>query len=394
MGVTRRPEWGGVTDVTQDRFDSWKEISVYLKRDVRTLHRWERDEGLPVHRHLHNQRSTVYAYRTDLDQWRQGRQKARVAAPTKRARRVFVAVLPFENLGGNPDDEYFSDGLTEDVITHLGRSPADLGVIARTSVTRYKGTEKPIAEVARELGVAYVLEGRTRRVGRRIRLTVRLVQAADETQLWAESYDREVRDVLALQGELATSVAQRVVPHLSDAPKSVALAPLVNADAFEAYLKGRFHWYKLSARDLDMALEYFQSALKKDSTFALAYEGIAGVWLMRGDAGLLPPGETLLKAKTAALQALRIDDTLAAAHVTLANIKFCNEWDWRGAEEEFQHAIRLNASSADAHLFYSDFLMSLGRERQAAAEMERALDLDPFNAFFPVLCRVAPGVSA
>ena len=173
-----------------------------------------------------------------------------------------------KNLGGNPDDEYFSDGLTEDVITDLGRSPAALGVIARTSVTRYKATQKSIAEVARELGVAYVLEGRTRRVGRRIRLTVRLVQAADETQLWADSYDREVRDILALQGELATSVAQRVLPQLSGSPRSVATARSVDADAFEAYLKGRFHWYKLSARDLDTALDYFHAALNKDPSFA------------------------------------------------------------------------------------------------------------------------------
>jgi len=365
-----------------DRLESWKAISSYLKRDIRTLHRWEHDEGLPVHRHHHQKRGTVYAYRAELDRWRDGRRTKRVHQRAGNTRRLMLAVLPFENVNGLPDDDYFSDGLTEDVITQLGRLHGDrLGVIARTSVMRYKQSQKPIVEIARDLRVDCVLEGRVRRVGDRVRLTVQLIQVADQTQLWADQFDRELDNILALQAELAAALTERLgigLAHSGSRP----VPHVVDPEAFEAYLKGRFHWYKLSPLHLDTALQYFQRALEKDPGYALAYEGMAAVWLMRGDTGLLPAGEALMKAKTAALHAVQIDDTLAEVHVTLANLKFCHEWDWPGAAAEFERAIHLNPNSADAHLFYGDFLMSLGRTTDAAKEMTRALELDPFNFFF------------
>jgi serine/threonine-protein kinase len=202
--------------------------------------------------------------------------------------------------------------------------------------------------------------------------------------VWAESYDRDLEDILSLQSELARAVAGRIGLRLHP-PREDATAgssPSVDPAAFEAYQKGRFHWYKLSSQHLDTALDYFQLALEKDPRFALAHEGIAAVWLMRSDAGFNSPRETILKAKTAATQALLLDDTIAEGHITLGNIKFCNDWDWDGAEQEFQTAIRLNPNSADACFFYADFLISFGRHVEAESQMTLALDLDPFNFFF------------
>jgi uncharacterized protein (TIGR02996 family) len=363
-----------------ERLESWKEIAAYLQRDIRTLHRWELHEGLPIHRHVHRSRGSVYAFRRELDEWREGR---RASGGVAAQLAVMLAVLPFENLSGTPAEDYFSDGFTEDVITHLGRLRGKgLGVIARTSMMRYKATRKSIREVARELRVDYVLEGSVRRAADRVRVTAQLIQVADQTHLWAESYDRDARDILWVQDDIARAVATRtgaMLTRRSDTAHDAAAA--VNPQAFDAYLKGQSHWYKLSRHHLDTAFEYFELALTHDPQYALAYEGIARVWLMRSDAGWLPPSDTVAKAKAAALKAIELDDELGAVHVTVANIKFCNEWDWQGAEAEFRRAIELNPNSAEARLFYADFLMSIGRPEHAAAEMARALELDPFNFF-------------
>lgn len=370
-----------------DRLDSWKEIAAYLRRDVRTLQRWERDEGLPVHRHLHRKRGTVYAHPAELDAWREGRRERPQASqgtrPSASDRRVMLAVLPFANLGGKDDEDYFSDGLTEELIARLGRSHLDqLGVIARTSVMRYKGTDKDIGQIGRELGVDFVLEGSVRREARRVRITGQLVRVSDQTHVWADSYDRDLHQVLALQAEIAHAVAREVGLTLGVPEPGKTAARGVDPLAYEAYLKGRFHWYKLRPEDLRTALDYFELALGKDPSSALAHVGIALVWFSRGDCGVVAPREAFPKAKEAALMAVALDDTVAEAHDVLGLVKCCYEWDWAGAEAEYRRAIALNASYADARLMLADLLISTGRPAEAAAELARCLDLDPLNFFF------------
>ncbi len=303
--------------------------------------------------------------------------------PGQPAGRSLLAVLPFENLSRDPDQEYFSDGLTEEMITQLGRlHPEGLGVIARTSVMQYKNTRKAVNQIGRELGVDYILEGGVRRAAERVRITAQLIQVRDQTHLWAESYDRELQDVLFLQSEVARAIAREIrVVVTPEEARRLAKARRVNPEPYEAYLKGRFYWYKQTQKDLDTALEYFQFAVEKDPNYALAYVGIAYVWLSRGEAGVVPPHEAFPKVKAAALKAGELDDTLAEVHEILANVRFCYEWEWGGAETGFQRAIELNSNYADAHFFYSDFLIAMGRLEEARTEIERALDLDPLNFF-------------
>lgn len=373
---------GGTTEpAALDRLDSWKEVATYLKRDIRTLHRWETEEGLPVYRHLHKKRGTVYAYRSELDVWR----KSRGPRPaSSRARRVMLAVLPFTNLSGHPEQDYFSDGLTEEMLAQLGRlHPERLGVIARTSVMQYKGTSKAIDRIGQELGVHYVLEGSVRRAAERVRITAQLIQVSDQTHLWADCYERDLGDVLLLQSEIAQAIAREIqVTVTPEGTRCLAGARRVDSEAHEGYLKGLSYWYKLSREHLDIALDYFQLALEKDPSYALAYAGVAYVWFSRGDCGLMPPRQAFPKAKAAALKANELDDTLTEVHVLLANVRRHYEWDWNGAEREFQQAIRLDPNHADGHFMYSDFLVSMRRSDEAIAEMERALELDPLNFFF------------
>lgn len=365
----------------RDRLDSWKEIAAHLKRDIRTLHRWEAEEGLPVHRHLHKKRGTVYAYRSELDAWRKSRRPRQVGS---RARRVMLAVLPFTNLDGASEQDYFSDGLTEEMLAQLGRlHPERLGVIARTSVMPYKGASKGIDQIGQELGVDYVLEGSVRRDEERVRITAQLIRVSDQTHIWAECYERDLDDVLLLQSEIARAIVVEI--HVTVTPEGarrLARTRPVDSETYEAYLKGRFHWYKLSRDHLDIALDYFQRALEKDPNYALAYAGIAYVWFSRGDCGLLPAREAFPKAKAAALKALELDDTLAQVHELLGVIKLHLEWDWNGAETELQRAIRLDPNYADAHFMYADMLVSQGRSREARTEMKRAMALDPLNFLF------------
>ena len=310
-----------------------------------------------------------------------------VAVPRRkrRARRKTIqslVVLPLTNLSRDPEQEYFADGMTEALISDLAKLRA-LKVISRTSAMRYKGTAKSPPEIAEELNVDAVVEGSVLRVGQRVRITAQLIDPATDTYLWAESYERDFEDVLFLQSDLARAIAQEIkVAVTPEESRRLASARRVNPEAYEAYLKGRFHWYKLSREHVDTAMDYFQLALEKDPNCALAYAGIAVTWLVRGDIGLMPPHEVLPKGKAAALKALELDDTLAEVHVNLGNLKAGAEWDWAGAEAEFQRAIQLNPGDAPAHFFYLDLLISVGRLQEALAEMKRALELDPFSFFF------------
>jgi TolB-like protein/DNA-binding winged helix-turn-helix (wHTH) protein/Flp pilus assembly protein TadD len=293
-----------------------------------------------------------------------------------------IAVLPLENLSHDPEQEYFADGMTEELITNLGKVSA-LRVISRTSVMRYKGTKKPLPEIARELNVDAVVEGTVWRSGNRVRITANLLHAPTDRHLWSESYERDLRDVLALQDDVARAIAGAITVKLTPQEMTrLASARQVNPQAYEAYLKGMYHWYKLTPADLDAALQYFDLALEKDPNSARAYAGISLVWGGRTQMGFVAPKEVTPKAKAAALKAVELDDAVAEAHSALASILTWHEWDWAGAEVEFKKAIEINPNYPDARALYSNYLMYMKRPNEAMAQIQRALELDPFNAFF------------
>ena len=301
------------------------------------------------------------------------------AAP---ARIESIAVLPLQNLSGDPEQDYFADGMTEALITDLGKIGA-LRVISRRSVMRYRGSDKPLPEIARELDVDAVLDGSTLRSGDQVRITAQLFHAATNSQLWAERYERNLRDILTLQGEIATAIAREIKVKLTPQEQTrLASARQVNPEAYEDYLKGRFHWYKMTLEDSETAMKYFQLALQKDPEYALAHLGIAYLWAGRGAVNAEPPREVFPKVKTAVLKALELDDTLAEAHTVLANVRTWSDWDWARAEPEYRRAIELNPNYPEVHLWYGLFLNSVRRWDEANAQTERALELDPHNAFF------------
>jgi TolB-like protein/DNA-binding winged helix-turn-helix (wHTH) protein len=293
-----------------------------------------------------------------------------------------LAVLPFVNLSGDPGQEYLSDGLTQEMISQLGRvHPAGLNIIARTSIMRYKNVDGPVEKVGRELGVDYVLTGSTRREGDRIRISAELIRVRDHTQLWSETYERELASVLAVHSEVArrvaSSLALRLLPE--------ANLRLVNPEAYEAYLKGLQHWYQLTPSGMDAALQYFESALRHDPQYAPAFVGISLVWVGRAQMGFVPRDQALPPIRTAALKALELDDRMVEAHYALALIKTWYEFDWAGSEYHFKRAIELNPSFPDARAYYSHFLLILRRPGEAVEQMARALELDPFNVLFQSL---------
>jgi len=296
-------------------------------------------------------------------------------------RAVKLAVLPFANLSGDPEQEYLSDGMTQEMIAQLGRlHPQSLGVIARTSVMRYKKTETSIDQIGRELGVDYVLEGSARREGGRVRISAELIQVRDQTQLWADTYERDMSGILALQNEVTQKVAGALALMLLPSEQArLANARVVNPEAYDAYLKASQYWIKLTTGDLDTAERYLNLALEKDPGFASAYAGISIVWACRQQAGFTPPSEAGPKAKAAALKALELDDMVADAHYALATVLTWTDWDFAAAEREWQRAVELNPSDAQARAFYSHFLMNVRRPDEAMAQIELALKGDPFN---------------
>jgi TolB-like protein/predicted Zn-dependent protease len=294
---------------------------------------------------------------------------------------VRMAVLPFVNLTGDPEQEYLSDGVTQEMITQLGRlHPEGLSVIARSSVMRYKEGDTPVDQIGRELNVAYVLEGSARREGDRVRITAELIDTGNQTQLWADSYEREMSGILAVQSEVAQEVAEALALNLMPAEQArLANARTVDPEAYEAYLKGSQYWIKMTPGDLDTAEAYFNVALQKDPEFAAAYAGMTWVWACRNQMGYVEPGEAVPKMKAAALQAISLDDTLADSHYALAALKTWHEWDLPGAGQEWERAVELNPAYADGLAMYSHYLAIMGRTDEAMAEIDRALSIDPFN---------------
>jgi serine/threonine protein kinase/Tfp pilus assembly protein PilF len=303
------------------------------------------------------------------------------------ARAVKLAVLPFANLSGDPDQEYLSDGLTQEMITQLGRlHPESLSVIARASVMRYKKGDTPVDRIGQELGVNYVLEGSAIREANLVRINAVLIQVADQTQLWAESYKREFSGILTLQSEVAESVAKALSLKLLPSEKDMlAKARPVNTQAYDAYLKGQGHLEKMTPPDLETAQQYFELALEKDPDFALAHVGIAQVWVWRNQMGLALPKEAVPRATAAAQKALDLDGTLSEVHYALALIQTWGEWDWDAGEKSFRRTIELNPNFPDARAYYSHLLIIMNRPGEALLQMEKAVESDPFNALFKSL---------
>ena len=290
--------------------------------------------------------------------------------------------LPLSNLTGDPKQEYFADGMTEALITNLGKIRA-LRVISRTSAMWFKGTDMALREIARELNVDVVVEGSAQRVGHEASITVRVIDALTENQLWSHVYQRDVSNVLLLQSELARDIAREI--EIAITPREQALlaaAKPVNVEAYEAYLKGIFHWYKLTPQDLEAAFDYYELALENDPDHALAYVGIADALGTRAHAlGLVPSAEVYPQAKAAALRALELDDTLAQAHDIMARIKWVWDRDTPAAAAGFRQAIALNPNYPDARAIYSQLLEATGRCEEAIEEAQRATELDPYNSF-------------
>ena len=311
--------------------------------------------------------------------------KPRRKRRTRRRRIQSLAVLPLVNLSRDPDQEYFADGMTETLIANLAKLRA-LKIISRTSAMRYKGTDKSLPEIAEELNVDGVVEGSVLRVGQRVRITAQLIHAATDSHLWAESYERDLQDVLLLQSEVARAIAREIqVAVTPEETRRLASARRVNPEAYEAYLKGRFHEYRTSPEDSERALDYFNLALEKDPDYALAYTGIGDVWGAAGGFGLVPPRESVSKGKPAALKAVELDDTLAEGHEILGRYRFFYEWDWAAGERQFQRAIALSPNNPYLRLGYWSFLRVMKRPAEAMAQVERALELDPFSFFFQTL---------
>jgi len=302
--------------------------------------------------------------------------------------RMMLAVLPFENLTGDASQSYFSDGMTEEMITQLGSlDPHHLGVIARTSVMHYKNSQESLAQIGRELGVQYVLEGSVRRDANQVRITAQLIEMKDQTHLWARQYDRELKDLLVLQSEIAREISDEIQTSLGER-KAVASEPhsapepTLSPQAFEAYnlyLKGLYFWNRRSVEGFQQAISYFQQATAKDPTYARAFVGLADSYALIGGYSGAPPGEYMDKARAAALHALQLDDSLPEAHAALALIVQNHDYDWQTAEKEFKRAIELNPNDATAHHWYAEHLTWLGRFDEALAESERARQLDPLS---------------
>jgi len=434
------------------KLDSWKEIADYLDREVRTVQRWEKSENLPVHRHEHQKKSTVYAFTSELDDWRKNRQpkddpeaddawvtepddaedaslsgaKNPLAEPSpvveqngRRTQRlgrwlgvaalgaslvallsvmfftmrpasprvsakVRLVVTPFTNLSGDPKQDYFSAGLTDEMITRLGSlDPQHLGVIAATSSSAYAG--RPITEIGHALDVQYALTGSVRREGNRVRIDAQLVQVSDQTQLWTDRYDRDLNDILGVQEEVAAAVAGKISLALnsSDNKAGGAVAKrTVNPEAYDAYLRGRFYW--TNRGDLHKSLEAYQQAIQIDPQYALAYAGLANGYALMGQVPYddLRPSDAKPKAKQAAEHALQLDPQLSEAHTALANVAFSYDWDFPTAEREFQRAVALGPNDPTPHLWYGHYFIVRNRLAQALEENSRTLELDPVSPVF------------
>ncbi len=428
-GPNNREEPSG--SLSSDRLDSWKEIAAYLKRDERTVRRWEEREGLPIHRHQHKSRAAIFAYKSELDAWWNNGQNAletreqaqggseasaklpaestpsvyhtlvarrwvalaagllliapvisyRIAMPKRPSAQMRIVVLPFQNMTGDPNQEFFADGMTEEMISQLGATnPARLGVIGRTSAVKYKNSGKGIDQIGNELGVDYVLEGSVREAGSRVRVTAQLIRVSDQMHVWSQSFDRSLKDAVELQSDVAQAIARRIDVGLGERRAARQQAAQVDWEAYSAYLKGR-HLLLDNKTDatVAVALQYFQRAIELDPNFALAYAGLADAYGEQADADQ-PSEKALALSKQAALRALAINPDLPEAHVSLADVLFFNEWKWAEADREYKRALQLKPTYEEGHHSYSHYLTLAGRHGEAIEESQLLLRLDPLSS--------------
>ncbi len=415
-----------------DRLDSWKEIAAYLKRDVTTVQRWEKREGMPVHRHLHDRMGSVYAFSSELDAWVQSRKlpleeeeekglraerpadgevdvrptgisRARLwlvlggvaglaliavsyvmlrghTGPTTQPKIKSLAVLPLSNLSGDSTQEYLADEMTEELCGRLARIH-DLRVISRTSVMRFKGTKLSVPEIARTLGVDALVEGSVIRQGSRIRVHAQLIRGSTDEHLWSDEYDGELGDVLALESEVAQSIARRVEVKVTGEERArLITAHHVSPEVYESYLKAEDEFSKSSGpADLEQSIAYFEETIGKDPNFAPAYVGLAKAYERLGSVlGGVPPKETHPKMMSAAQKAIELDPDVAGPHVLLAGV-YQKQWQWSNAEAEFKRALELNSNDVGAHVGYARWLLCQGRTDEALAWVHRARELDPLG---------------
>src|SRR5882672_7459956 len=418
VGVTSSP--GANADGQGRRLESWKEVAAYLGRDITTVRRWEKREGLPVHRLHHSRLGTVYAYTAELDAWRRERapgpapgETAATQAPqtVRRAWKLLtlaalglilagglawlwrqrntklpasagsrirsLAVLPLDNLSGNHDQDYLADGMTEALIGRLSTIQG-LRVISRTSSMQFKGTRSSVPDIARKLNVQAVVEGSVIRSGDRIRITAQLIQGDTDVHLWAGTFDRELRDVLALDSEVAQSIARQIEVAVTGQEHSrLAAVRPVSPEVYESYLKGRFALHKNTQAGFNEAIAHFEDAIHREPAFAPAYAGLASTY---SELGLVfygaSPLEVRPKVLAAARKALELDPELVEARVELADALQKN-WQWAEAEAEYKQAIALNPSDASGHSGFSAWLLCQGRTQEALGGARRARELDP-----------------
>ena len=288
-----------------------------------------------------------------------------------------LAVLPLGNLSGDSAQEYFAESMTEALVTRLGKI-GGLRVISHTSTMHFKGTHETLPEIARQLNVDAVVEGAVLRAGTRVRVTAQLVEASTDRHLWAETYERDLRDVLVLQDEIARAIAHEVQIRLSPL-EQISLARPVDPEAYDLYLRGRYEWNEWTQPGLKRSIEYFEQAVQKDPSYAPGWAGLSDAYSLLGLFGFLPPEVALPKAKAAALRAVDLDDGLSEAHVSLAGVSLHLEWAWSTAARESRRAVALNPNNAMAHQWYGYLLSATGQADAAIAEMQRALDLDPLS---------------
>ena len=408
-----------------EQLDSWKEIAAYLKRDIRTVQRWEEKEDLPIHRHHHSRQGSVYAFRSELDGWLKTRNPStetedpprdaelrflkhikwvKIAIPiagllvslsvalwmflrdqtrTGESPNGFatagLAVLPFESISQDTDENFLADGISDDLTTDLGRF-GRFPVISRTSTMRFKGSHKPLREIAQELGATTVVEGTIVRSGERVRITVQLIDATTDRHLWAGRYERAYVDLLSLEDDVASTIAAEIRDQLLPGQHgSLAAASRVDTQARADYLKGRYYWNQRNEEDLKTAIQYFHHAIEREPDYASAYASLADSYNLLSVWGALSPRETFPKAREAAEKAIQLDPSSAQAHTSLAFVTYRFYWDWEAAEREFQQAIKLDPNYSTAHQWYGEFFADMGRFDQGLVELKRARTLDPLS---------------
>jgi TolB-like protein/Tfp pilus assembly protein PilF len=406
----------------EGRLDSWKEIAAHLRRAVRTVKRWEKEEGLPVHRHQHIRLGTVYAYTSELDAWWASRarlhsadperaeavenastrrwprlvvavavvvamtaaayswwSRAPEAAPPKD--RVMLAVLPFADLSSDKGRELFNDGLTDDLITGLGRlQPDQLGVIARTSSMLYRDAKKSAAVIASELGVDYLVEGSVRHDAGRVRVAIRLIRARDQSQMWAETYDQPRTGLAGMQLEVLRAIGARLPLDLDvNRPALRTTGRPPHPDAYEATLRGRYLLERRTAADLRKAVEAFEQAIALQPDYAIAHVGLADAYILSATYADVPASEAMAMARREVQTALMLDERLPEAHAWLGIILSEHDWDWAGAEQRFRRAIDLDPNFAYGHKVYAEYLSYVGRFDTAIAEARLARQMDPVS---------------